>query len=117
MKAVDNEKFDVEIVTEGQFVDQGYLVKTIVIRLNSVAMNEFILSDILNCRECYETENEWQEYKDKKTKKREEWENKILQKFGFVKNDKNSVCIAENVSEIFTVVIMERLENGEKDGR
>lgn len=117
MKAVDNEKFDVEIVTEGQFVDQGYLVKTIVIRLNSVAMNEFILSDILNCRECYETENEWQEYKAKKTKKREEWENKILQKFGFVKNDKNSVCIAENVSEIFTVVIMERLENGEKDGR
>lgn len=117
MKAVDNEKFDVEIVTEGQFVDQGYLVKTIVIRLNSVAMNEFILSDILNCRECYETENEWQEYKTKKTKKREEWENKILQKFGFVKNDKNSFCIAENVSEIFTVVIMERLENGEKDGR
>ena len=38
---------------------------TIVIRLNSAAMNEFILSDILNCRECYETENEWQEYKDK----------------------------------------------------
>ena len=82
-----------------------------------VAMNEFILSDILNCRECYETENEWQDYKAKKTKKREDWENKILQKFGFVKNDKNSVCIAENVSEIFTVVIMERLENGEEDGR
>ena len=117
MEAVENENFDVEIVTEGQFVDQGCLVKTIVIRLNGVAMNEFILPDILNCRECYETENEWQDYKAKKTKKREDWENKILQKFGFVKNDKNSVCIAENVSEIFTVVIMERLENGEEDGR
>ena len=117
MEAVENEKFDVEIVTEGKFVDQGCLVKTIVIRLNSAAMNEFILSDILNCRECYETEDEWQDYKAQKKKKREDWENKILQKFGFEKNDKNSFCIAENVSEIFTVVLMEQLEGGEKDGR
>lgn len=113
MERTQNE-FSFEIATEGQFVDQGYLVKTIVIRLNSVAMNEFILSDILNCRECYGTENEWQDYKAKKMKKREDWDNKILRKFGFEKNDKNSFCIAENISEIFTVVLMEQLEGGEE---
>ena len=94
MEYTQNKEFGFEIVAEGQFIDQGCLIKTIVIWLDPWARRD---------------------YKAKKAKKREELENKILQKFNFVKNDKNSACIVRNVSEIFTVVLMEQLEGGEED--
>lgn len=115
MEYTQNKEFGFEIVAEGQFIDQGYLIKTIVIWLDPWTVNEWMSSEILTCRECYETKEEWRDYKAKKAKKREELENKILQKFNFVKNDKNSACIVKNVSEIFTVVLMEQLEGGKED--
>ena len=115
MEYTQNKEFGFEIVTEGQFIDQGCLIKTIVIRLDPWAVNEWIMSGILTCRECYETKEEWRDYKAKKAKKREELENKILQKFNFVKNDKKSACITENASDILTVLLIERLEGGEED--
>jgi len=114
MERTWNDGFGFEVVTKGQFVDQGYLVKTIVIRLGSSAMNEWFKSEISNWRTTYGTEEKWNDYKAQKAKLREDWEQKILQKLNFVKNDNISACITQNVAEIFTVVLMEQVEGGEK---
>lgn len=87
MEKITNEEFGFEIVSDEQFIDSDYAIRTVVIRLNETAMNEFNLSDA-------------------------NWENKILQKFGFVKNDKNSACVVKVVAEMCIVVI---LNEGEED--
>jgi len=114
MEKAWNDKFGFEIVAKGQFVDQGYLVKTIVIRLSGSALNAWLESEILSGRMTYETEKAWNDYKARKVKLREDWERKILQKLNFEKNDNTSACIAQNVSELFTVVLMEPSEEGEE---
>ena len=114
MERTQNE-FGFEIITEGQFVNQGCTIRTAVIRLNDAAMYEYILSDIVGCPEFHGGQKNYREYVSRQTKRREAWENEILQGLDFVKNDENSACISENVSEIFTVILMEQLKGGEAD--
>ena len=112
MERTQNE-FGFEIITEGQFVDQGCAIRTAVIRLNDATMYEYILSDIVGCPEFHGGQKNYREYVSRQTKRREEWENEILQEFDFVKTDNNSACITKNVSEFFTVILMEQLEGDE----
>lgn len=100
--------FRIEVVTEGQFVDCGYLIKTIVIRVNPDAMNEYISSGVLNTRYTYETMKEWEAYKEEKAKRRQEWEGKVAEKLGIVKGETDSLVISQSLSEIFTVVYMSK---------
>lgn len=100
-------KFDFEIVTEGSFDDAGYTISTIVIRLNQTAMNEYIMSGNLNCRECYETKEEWEIYKARKEAERQAWERKIREGLKFMSD--TGYEITQSVSEIFTVVLFERV--------
>ena len=78
-------------------------------------MNGYILSDIIGSPEFHGGQEKYRKYVSRQTRRREDWENKILQKLGFVKNDENSACIEKNVSEIFTVVLMEPNEGGEEE--
>lgn len=107
MNRVYGDDFGFETVTEGTFEDQGCKVKTIVVRLSASAMNEWIMSSVLNCRETYDTYNEWETYKEKKNQQRIEWNKKILQKLGFTQSE--GFSISQSVSEIFTIVLFERL--------
>lgn len=99
------EKFDFEVIAEGSFEDAGYIIRTIVIRLNPAAMNEYIMSINMNCHECYETEEEWENHKVQKTAARRAWERKILDLLKFTGD--TGYLIAKAVSEIFTVVLFE----------
>ena len=112
MERTQNE-FGFEIITEGQFVDQGCAIRTAVIRLNDATMYEYILSDIVGCPEFHGGQKNYREYVSRQTKRREDWEKEILQEFDFKKNENNSACIARAVAEIFTVVLMEQLEGDE----
>lgn len=101
-------KFRIEVVTEGCFEDCGFNIKTIVIRLNPDAMNEYIASDLLNSRGTYETAEEWEAYKSKKAAMRQEWESKVLKELSIVPSGSDGLTISQNVSEIFTVVYMSK---------
>lgn len=103
-----DKKFDFEIVVEGSFKSEGYTVSTIVIRLNGTALNDYIRSGLLNCREVYETDTEYEEYKRKKKAEREQWERKILDGLKFTSD--TGYSITRSVSEIFTVVLFEKQE-------
>ncbi len=107
------EKFDFEVITEGSFEDAGYTISTIVIRLNPAAMNEYIMSLNMNCRECYETEEEWEKHKAQKTAERMAWERKILDRLKFTGD--TGYSITEAVSEIFTVVLFENISTAKQD--
>ena len=98
--------FGFEIITEGSFVDEGLNISTIVIRLSCTAMNDWIITSIVNDRESYKTDTEWEEYQDIKEAERKAWERKILDKLQ-VKTIEG-YCITQAVSEVFTVVIFEK---------
>lgn len=104
-------EFNVSIVSNGSFEDQGYEVTATTIRLNPVAMNEWIFSSLLNDRMCYEKPEDWEAYKAEKEAKRQAWENKILEKLGIEKAEGCGCSITQNVSEVFTVVYMEALKS------
>lgn len=63
----EKDEFAVQVLSRGSFiddkaVDDSFLVKTITFRLNPVALNEWLSSETLNHRGCYETEEEWRLY-------------------------------------------------------
>ena len=110
---MNEDTFDFEVIAEGSFEDAGYTISTIVIRLNRKALNEWIDSDVLNCRDTYETREEWERYKANKEAKRKVWERKILDKLKFVAD--TGYSITRSVSEFFSVVLCESVRGGDKD--
>lgn len=61
------------------------------------------MSEILNCRHTYNTNEKWEAYKAKKAALRKEWEGKILDKLNITAD--TGYSITQSVSEIFTVVL------------
>ena len=106
-----NKEFNISVVSKGTFVDQGCEITAITIRLNPVAMNEWIFSSLLNDRMCYEKQEEWEAYKAEKETARAAWESKIYELLGIEKAEGCGLSITRNVSEIFTVVYMQVLKN------
>lgn len=105
------EHFGFNVISKGSFEDQGYEIVTITIRLNPVAMNEWIFSSRLNDRMCYENPEDWEAYKAETEAKRAVWESKILEMLKIEKTEDCGLSITRNVSEIFTVVYMQALKN------
>jgi len=104
---MQNNEFDFKIIANEDFFDQGHFIKVFVIRLNSVAMNEWFKSDGADLSDfIYGSIEERQKFQIRHERLREEWEQKILKKFNFAKSNNNSACITQNVAEIFTVVLM-----------
>lgn len=105
-----NKEFNISVVSKGTFEDQGYEITATTIRLNPVAMNEWIFSSLLNDRWCYESQEEWEAYKAEKKAKREAWEKQIYNMLGIEITGDWGFSITQNVSEIFTVVYMRPLK-------
>ena len=99
---------ELEIIAQGEFIDQGYRIKTLVIRLLGNLHQEELDSHELNSRGCYETEAEWKEYKASKAELKKRFEEKVREMLGF--KDSESFVIQNSLSEIFTVVAMFRME-------
>lgn len=101
--------FTIEVITMGAFLDDDpgfktrFLVETTVFRANHIALNEYLFSTVLNCRETYETEEAWQAYIDIKKQKRAAWEKKIAEILD-IDTELCSLSITQSLSEIFTAV-------------
>jgi hypothetical protein len=109
----EGNKFALQVISKGAFVDDGtgngssYLVEVTTIRLNHIALNAWILSDCMNCRECYEDgaegDAQWEAHKAEYKARREAWNAKIVEALG-IDPEAGSVCITQSLSEVFTIV-------------
>lgn len=95
---------DLEIVAQGEFFDEGYHVKTLVIRLLGELRQEELDAHEWNDRCCYETEDEWRVYHEAKQEKHKRLEEKVRGMIGL--GDSESFVLSNSLSEIFTVVAM-----------
>lgn len=104
----DTNTFAAQLISSGSFVDADpsfngkvFLVETATVRLNPTALNEWVDAQVHNCRECYDTEEEWQEYKKLKKERQEALDRKVAAVAGFDAED--GISVTQVISEVFAV--------------
>lgn len=112
MGKFEGNEFSVQLVAKGAFVDEAagerpYLIETYTLRLNHVALNDWILSECFNTRDCYEDgaagDAQWAAHKAERTKRRETWRNQILEALE-IDPCTGGITITQCQSEVFSVV-------------
>lgn len=103
-------EFAIQIISRGSFLDNDpgfrgkvYQVETVTIRLNQIALDEYFNGQVYNCRDDYETKQEYQDYLTEREARRTAFKGKIAAAVGY-DPAAGSVAISQAVSEIFTVV-------------
>lgn len=115
-KDFEADTFAIQVVARGSYIDDGvgngksYLINTYVIRLNHVALNDWILSEVKNSPDVFNSLGEWENHKAKYKVRRETWNNKIIDSLG-IDGYTGSVCITQSQSEVFTVVRIRELQH------
>jgi hypothetical protein len=118
------EEFDFEVIARGAFIDDLrsggaypeslYKVKAITLRLNHVALGDYISSILDNVRECYpdgaEGDEEFELHKEECHRRRKVWEKTIIDRLGLETGEGIGVYIEQAESEIFTVVYIVRMK-------
>lgn len=114
--------FALQIIAKGAFVDNGsgggksFLIETTVIRLNWVALNEWLLSTTFNSRSCYETAEEWEAHKMQYEEKHAAVKKKIVDAVeGIIDENKESVNVSQSQSEVFTLVHIKNITHERED--
>ncbi len=106
---------ELEVIAQGEFIDQGYRVKTIAIRLLGELQQEELDSHVLNARGCYSSDEEWQKYRAGKSVLQKKIKEKVRQ---MLKLEDSESFVLENVlSEIYTVVAMYKTNETPKEDR
>lgn len=77
-------------------------METSTIRLNHIALNEWGDAQVHNCRECYDTDQEWQDYLAMKKARLNIFKKKIAAAVGY-DPDAIGVSVIQVVSEVFSV--------------
>ena len=111
------DKFNIDIIADGTFQDEGYDIRTVIIRLSCTALNEWLNTDVYNCWDVYDTREEWELYKKTKDDLRKKWEQKVLHLLSSSNiSEIEGYNISQNVTEIFTVVVFSHTpcSNGEE---
>lgn len=114
----EKDEFAVQVISRGSFVDSDsgddklYLIEVATFRLNPVALTEWLLSETMNSRGCYETEEKWRRHKGEYAEKRRACKGKILEALG-MDPDTEHVNIVQALSEIFTMVHIEIMQESE----
>lgn len=113
--------FALSVVCSGSFLDNAasfegdiFSVETAVVRLNGVAMNEWIFSAALNPRSCYNTDQEWQDYLAVQAERKKNFNEKLAVAVGFDVR-KEGISVAQAVSEVFVVTQICKVAGGVSD--
>lgn len=108
-------EFAIEVISRGSFLDDDpgyediYAVETATIRLNHIALNQWLLSQMYNPQECYETEKEWEAHRREIDERRDNCERKIIAALGWGP-DRKGITITRIISEVFTVVYIHKAQ-------
>lgn len=109
----EGNEFAIQIIARGFFVDDGcgsektYIVETFAIRLNHIALNEWLLTKTSSCRECYDDgpdgDKEWENHKTEYATRHEAIKKQLIEDLG-IDPDKGSVAITQSHAEMFAAV-------------
>ena len=109
-------EFAIEVISRGSFLDDDpgfggnvYAVETATVRLNHIALNQWLLSQTYNPQECYETEKEWEAHRRESDKRREDCERKIIAALGWGPTRKG-ITITQVISEVFAAVYIHKAQ-------
>lgn len=115
MKQFEGNEFAVEILSRGSFVDatypdKVYQVETMTLRVNWVAMNDFLVFSATMDREDFAADAEYSEYLTQQAEARLKWRENLVQAIGLDKS-RGTIYITKVISEIFAVCQMTELKS------
>lgn len=104
----ETNEFALQVISSGWFLDNDesfngkmFAVETATVRLNHVALDEYIMkASLLNCRECYDTDEEWAKYSETKKRNLEQFNAKVAKATGF---ETDGLTITQVQSEVFAL--------------
>jgi len=112
---------EIEIVTSGTFIDQGWKITTSIIRVFGDLMNEWLVSNRQpDCLQYIDDQEGLRQAIADQRARQEAWERKVQAAMGIdgepdvYADDGFSFGVWHNASEIFTVVHMERSKEATK---
>jgi hypothetical protein len=114
MKNFNSDTFTIQLIAKGSFVDNSagstntYLVEVFTLRLNHIAFNEWLLSEMLSKHDCFNTTKEWEAHKAKYKARRDTVNMKIIEALG-IDPESGSVSITQLLSEVFTVIYIRKM--------
>lgn len=117
----ESNEFAIQVIAKGAYVDNGsgggksFLIEATTVRMNHIALNAWLLSQTSNCRECYDTDEEWEAHKAEYGRRHNAVKAKIIVALG-LDTAKGSVCITQSQSEVFAVVHIQDITPGRKEG-
>lgn len=118
MNDFNSNNFAVQVIASGSFADQPvyadktYLVETVTIRLNPVALNAWLDTVAYDDRDCFENTEEWSDYIGRKADSRIEFKKHLAQIVGFACKDAGrEVSVKQIVSEVFAVAWIHEIMN------
>lgn len=111
-------EFAVQVIARGAFLDNDpgyggkvYQVETATIRLNHIALNEWLCNQANRCREDFDTDKEWAAYMDRQRNITNELDRKIAAAAGFPPiPDNANVNVQQVISEVFAVAYIHEKE-------
>lgn len=90
--------FQVQIIARGTCEDQDagrvYGVETITLRVNNIAQNEWYNANGSNCRDCYNTQEEWWHIKKRRKYSSKLGKPKLKQCSGWMKMEKTAAFVS-----------------------
>jgi hypothetical protein len=124
------EEFDFDVIARGAFIDDLrcggvypeslFRVETITLRLNHIALGDYVDSIVSNVRECYadgaEGDTEFKLHKGEYQRRRDVWEKTIIDRLDLETGEEAGVFVKQVQSEIFTVVYIAKI-TGKKPRR
>lgn len=109
----EGNEFALQVIAKGSFIDNGvgygksFQVEAATIRLNHIALNAWLLSEMSNTRACYEDgpegDAQWEAHKKEWAERRRVWEAQVVGTLGIDPNT-GSVSITQAQTEVFSVV-------------
>ena len=102
-------EFHLQVIAQGSFLDSGCEVKAITVRLNPCASNAWIMTRSLNCRDCYETDTEYEAYLVELEERCATWHRNLKSALGIVISENQSFKVEQVQSEVFVIVHTTRL--------
>ena len=113
MNKFEGNEFAVEVLSRGSFIDTSfpekvYRVETMTLRLNWVAMNDFLVFSDTMDREDFAADAEYSEYLTQQAEARLKWRKNLVQAIG-LDESRGTIYITKVISEIFAVCQMTEL--------
>lgn len=114
----NSNNFAVQVIAAGSFADKPsysdktYLVETVTVRLNPIALNAYILSRACEDKECFESEEAWNDHVSKKLADRKNFTELLAKEIGFeCSNAFDELNVKQIVSEVFAVAWIHEILN------